>query len=302
MNTRNAGAIMKLEYATIDGRRIRYAASRRPGSPQLVLISPHPMSILTYTDWWERLCARFDVVAVDLPNHGGSDADKTLVTVTEQAGFLPKILDHFGLEHPHYVGPDIGTPLAVRFMADNPGRLRSAVIGDAAAIGEVEGELLFRLGAKSRVTRLVLLSPGGPIGGRIYSRVANHVGYKRTLTPDKDRLLDYQRSSTTFAKLRAQTGFLASYRNETPELAQVVATIETPVLVLHGERDTFVGIGNSRRLADALPNGEFDIIAEAGHYSWEDNPEPYLAHVLRWIDQAEGTNVVAPDATETDND
>ncbi len=278
---------MQLDFATIDGRRIRYAASRRPGAPQVLLVNPHPMSILTYGDWWERLCERFDVVAVDLPNHGGSDADETVVTVSQQAAFLPKILDHFGLEQPHYVGPDVGTPLAVRFMADNPGRLRSAVIGDAAAIGEVEGELLFRLGAKSRLTRMMILSPGGAIGGRIYCLIANRVGYKRTKNPDKARVKDYLESTTNLAKLRAQTGFLASYRDETPELAKVVGTIETPVLVLHGERDTFVGIGNSRRLAEALPNSEFGVIADAGHYSWEDNPEPYLAQVLRWIEKAE---------------
>ena len=248
------------------------------------------MSILTYTDWWERLCARFDVVAVDLPNHGGSDADGTIVTVSEQAGFLPKILDHFGLEQPHYVGPDVGTPLALRFMADNPGRLRSAVIGDAGAIGELEGELLFRMGANSRVARFFTLSAGGAISGRIYGGIANHVGYKRTKSPNKERLLDYQRSSTDIVKLRNQTGFIASYPTEMPELTKVVGTINTPVLVLHGELDTFVGVGNSRRLADALPNSEFGIIPEAGHYSWEDNPEPYLAHVLRWIDKAEANS------------
>ena len=281
---------MNLEYATIDGRGIRYSASRRPDSPQLLLVNPHPMSILTYTDWWERLSVRFDVVAVDLPNHGGSDVDNSVITVSQQAAFLPRILDHFGLEQPHYVGPDVGTPLAVRFMADNPGRLRSAVIGDAGAVDEVEGELLFRLGVYSRTSRFVTLSAGGAISGRIYSRIANRVGYKRTKNPSKERLLDYQRSSTSFAKLRNQMGFLASYPNETPELAKVAGTINTPVLVLHGELDTFVGIGNSRRLADALPNSEFGIIPEAGHYSWEDNPEPYLDHVLRWIDKAEANS------------
>lgn len=281
---------MNLEFATINGRKIRYASSRRPNSPQLLLVNPHPMSILTYTDWWERLAARFDVVAVDLPNHGGSDADDAVVTVSQQAAFLLHILEHFELDQPHYVGPDIGTPLAVRFMADNPGRLRSAVIGDAGVVGEVEGELLFRLGIYSPLARFLTLSPGGAIGGRIYTRVANRVGYKRTKNPNKERLLDYQRSSTNFTKLRNQVGFLASYTDETPKLAKVAGTIKTPVLVLHGEQDTFVGVGNSRRLAEALPNSEFDIIPEAGHYSWEDNPEPYLAHVLRWIDKAEANN------------
>lgn len=287
MNNRNAAEVMKLEYATVDGRRIRFAASRQPGAPQLILTSPQPMSVLTYSHWWDELSEKFDVVAVDLPNHGGSDADRTLTTVSQQAAFLPEILDHFDLANPHYVGPDVGTPIAVRFMADNPGRLRSAVIGDAGAVGHVEGALLFRLLVNSRLARLLTLSAGGAIGGRIYCTAANSVGYKRTQQPDKARLADYRRGSTAFAKLRGQSGFLASYPNETPALQQVAPAIETPVLVLHGERDTFVGIGNSRRLAEALPNSEFHVIPEAGHYAWEDNPDPYLAHVIRWIDQTE---------------
>ncbi|MGB3256397.1 MAG: alpha/beta hydrolase [Ornithinimicrobium sp.] len=290
MSTHNAAKGMELDYATIDGRRIRFAASRQPGAPQVILTSPQPMSVLTYSDWWDELRERFDVVAVDLPNHGGSDADRSLTTVSQQAAFLPEILDHFDLVHPHYVGPDVGTPIAVRFMADNPGRLRSAVIGDAGAVGHVEGALLFRLLVNSRLTRLLSLSAGGAIGGRIYCAAANSVGYKRRQKPDKARLADYRRGSTTFAKLRGQSGFLASYPDETPALEQVAPTIETPVLVLHGERDTFVGIGNSRRLADALPHSDFHVVPEAGHYAWEDNPEPYLAQVLRWIDLAEANS------------
>ncbi len=65
------------------------------------------------------------------------------------------------------------------------------------------------------------------------------------------------------------------------------ATPGAPVLVLRGEHGTFVGIDNSQRLADALSNSEFHVIADAGHYSWEDNPEPYLAHFLDWIERAE---------------
>jgi pimeloyl-ACP methyl ester carboxylesterase len=34
-------------------------------------------------------------------------------------------------------------------------------------------------------------------------------------------------------------------------------------------------------------NSEFAFIPGAGHYAWEDNAEVYLAHILRWIGQAE---------------
>ncbi len=280
--------IIEPEFTTIDGHRIRYAASRREGYPQLLLISPQPQSILAYEQWWERLTQQFDLVAVDLPNHGHSDAVAEITTVSQQAAFFGKILDHFGLDHPHLVAPDVGTPTSLRFMADNPGRIKSAIVGDAGCVGQVDGMWLFRQLVYSPIVQQLILLGGGAIGGRLYCTVANSIGYKR-YTPPKHILKDYLAGSTDIKKLRGQVKFLGSYPNETPLLAKDVPSIETPILVLHGEYDTFVDVSNSRRLHELLPNSEFDLIEGAGHYSYEDNAEQYLAHVLRWIARAEAS-------------
>lgn len=277
---------MNLEFCTIDGLRIRYAAVRNPGKPQVVLTSPQPMSILTYSAWWQRLAEQFDVVAVDLPNHGGSDAARHVTTVSQHARFFGRILDHFELDHPHFVGPDIGTPMSLRYMADTPGRLKSATVGDAGCVGVVEGALMFRGLVYSRAIQLATLSAGGAIGGRIYCAVANAVGY-RLSRPSPAAKADYLAGSTKFAKLRGQVGFLASYPNETPRLQDDALKIKTPVQVLHGEFDTFVSEFNSRRLADILPNSQFALIPGAAHYAWEDASEDYLARVLVFIAKIE---------------
>src|SRR6187551_3989599 len=47
--------------------------------------------------------------------------------------FVIRLADEFGLEHPHAVGPDIGTGALLFAAADNPGRLRSIVVGTGAA-------------------------------------------------------------------------------------------------------------------------------------------------------------------------
>ncbi|MGB3472615.1 MAG: alpha/beta hydrolase [Erythrobacter sp.] len=273
---------MILEFCKIDGLRIRYAAARNPGKPQIVLTSPQPMSILTYSAWWDQLAQNFDVVAVDLPNHGGSDAARHVTTVSQHAGFFGKILDHFDLTHPHFIGPDVGTPMSLRFMADTPDRLKSATLGDAGCVGVVEGAWMFRQLVHSRAMRLVVLSAGGAVGGRIYCAVANAIGY-RLSRPTPDGKADYLAGSTRFAKLRGQVGFLGSYPDETPSLQNDVVKIETPIQVLHGEFDTFVSVSNSKRLADLLPNSRFAIIKGAAHYAWEDAPEDYLARVLTFI-------------------
>lgn len=273
---------MKLEFCTIDGLRIRYAAARQPGKPQVVLTSPQPMSILTYSAWWDQLAENFDVVAVDLPNHGGSDAARRVTTVSQHAGFFGKILDHFDLAHPHFIGPDVGTPMSLRFMADTPRRLKSATLGDAGCVGVVEGAWMFRQLVHSPAMRLVVLSAGGAVGGRIYCAVANAIGY-RLSRPTPAAKADYLAGSTRFAKLRGQVGFLGSYPDETPSLQNDVLKIETPIQVLHGEFDTFVSVSNSKRLADLLPSSRFAIIEGAAHYAWEDAPEDYLERVLTFI-------------------
>lgn len=277
---------MNLEFCTIDGLRIRYAAAQNPGKPQVILTSPQPMSILTYQAWWDRLAHQFDVVAVDLPNHGASDAARHVTTVSQHAGFFGRILDHFDLDHPHFIGPDIGTPMALRFMADTPGRLKSATVGDAGCVGVVEGALLFRGLVYSRAIQLATLSAGGAIGGRIYCAAANAIGY-RLSRPTPAAKADYLAGSTSFAKLVGQVGFLGSYPKETPSLERDVVRITTPIQVLHGEFDTFVSVNNSRRLADLLPNSRFDIIKGAGHYAWEDASEDYLTRVLSFIAEVE---------------
>ena len=280
---------MNLEFCTIDGLRIRYAAARNPGKPQVILTSPQPMSILTYQAWWDRLAEKFDVVAVDLPNHGGSAAARHVTTVSQHADFFGKVLDHFNLAHPHFIGPDIGTPMALRYMADSPGRLKSATVGDAGCVGVVEGAWLFRGLVYSRIIQLATLSAGGAIGGRIYCTAANAIGY-RLSRPTAAAKADYLAGSLKFAKLKGQVGYLASYPNETPQLQDAALKIETPVQVLHGEFDTFVSVFNSRRLDDLLPNSRFAIIEGAAHYAWEDAPEDYLARVLTFIAEVESNN------------
>jgi pimeloyl-ACP methyl ester carboxylesterase len=172
-------------------------------------------------------------------------------------------------------------------MADTPGRLRSATLGDAGCVGWVEGAWLFRQLVYSRAMRLATLSAGGAIGGRIYCAAANAVGY-RLSRPTGAAKADYLAGSTNFAKLRGQVGFLGSYPNETPSLQDDVLRIKTPIQVLHGEFDTFVLVFNSRRLDDLLPDSRFALIEGAGHYAWEDAAEDYLARVLTFIAEVEG--------------
>src|SRR4029078_7242297 len=73
------------------------------------------------------------LVAIDLPGFGHSERRESLLAPRAMGQFVIRLPDEVGLEHPHAVGPDIGTGALLFAAADNPGRLRSIVLGSGGA-------------------------------------------------------------------------------------------------------------------------------------------------------------------------
>ena len=99
--------------------------------------------------------------------------------------------------------------------------------------------------------------------------------------PEEAQCVDERRMNTAAGlagSLRhAGTG---TQNNLWPRLGE----IESPVLVLAGERDDkFTAIGE--RLAAALPHGEFQQVAGAGHAAHLEAPEPTAQAVTSWLDR-----------------
>jgi pimeloyl-ACP methyl ester carboxylesterase len=120
------------QFRTIDGLKIRFAESEQ-GDDHALLLSPWPESLHAFDQMWGRLAEHAHLVAVDLPGFGHSERRDSLLAPRAMGQFVIRLADEFGLEHPHTVGPDIGTGALLFAAADNPGRLRSIVVGSGGA-------------------------------------------------------------------------------------------------------------------------------------------------------------------------
>jgi pimeloyl-ACP methyl ester carboxylesterase len=61
------------------------------------------------------------------------------------------------------------------------------------------------------------------------------------------------------------------------------ATVPTPVLALHGERDQVSPVDVSARLVDALPHGRLEVVAGAGHWIHVDRPDEFCRLVGEFL-------------------
>ena len=93
-------------WRTVDGLKIRFATDGR-GDEKVVFFSPWPESILAFTPVWGGLTAQFQVLAIDLPGFGRSEARDDLFDLLLSCAFLHD--DHHDsrclLCSGHYVDP-----------------------------------------------------------------------------------------------------------------------------------------------------------------------------------------------------
>src|SRR5690606_24379236 len=75
-----------------------------------------------------RLAAGRNVVAIDLPRHGGSRPWTGVLDQARLQGVLEALLDHIEAERAHLVGHSMGGGLALGLALDHPDRVRGLVV------------------------------------------------------------------------------------------------------------------------------------------------------------------------------
>ena len=87
----------------------------------ILLLSPWPESIYAFLPTWEMFSGLGPLVAVDLPGFGLSQSRPDVMAPEAMGEFILRIVDAFGLDRPHAIGPDVGTPALLFAAANHPG-------------------------------------------------------------------------------------------------------------------------------------------------------------------------------------
>jgi pimeloyl-ACP methyl ester carboxylesterase len=260
------------QFRTIDGLKIRFAESEQ-GDDHALLLSPWPESLYAFDQMWGRLAEHAHVVAVDLPGFGHSERRDSLLAPRAMGQFVIRLADEFGLEHPHTVGPDIGTGALLFAAADNPGRLRSIVVGSGGASYPLElGGILNDWVVAPDVEGYRAADPREIVSAAVS-------GIERYELPDSVRE-DYL-SAYEGDRFVESMRYVRAYPTELPILAELLPQIETPVQIISGLWDWAVPPSNHRFLHQRLTKSKLDLI-DAGHFTWEDAPEEYAEIVTSW--------------------
>jgi pimeloyl-ACP methyl ester carboxylesterase len=263
---------IQMQFRVIDGLSVRFAESGDRDDHAL-LLSPWPESLLAFEPAWTRLATDTHLVGVDLPGFGHSQRRDALLSPQAMGEFIIRVADAFGLEHPHVVGPDIGTAAALFAAARHPGRLRSLVVGSGGTAVPLRlGSLLKDWVEAPDLDRFRAADPRQIVAGAL-------CGIERYALPDPVRE-DYL-SSYEGDRFVESMRYVRTYPAELPALRDLLPNLQTPVQIIAGRRDRAVPPVNAEFLHDRLPHSKLDIV-DAGHFTWEDGAEQYATLVTTW--------------------
>jgi pimeloyl-ACP methyl ester carboxylesterase len=254
---------------------------------------------------WAPLVARLTdrrCLLLDRPGCGLSDApalrpDDVGAFATYAENLAADVFDALDVACAPIVATSLGGYFALRGAATHPERVTDLVeLG--FPVGAPMGDIPFvmRMASMPRLGRLMTRVP---VSKRMARSMLRQIGLKQAM--DSGRLTregnewfravlnhtDTMRNEIDGAPpaLRALRG-----RNETLLLPDdLLARVRAPVYFLWGSEDPFGGEETARRFVVKIPDAQLEMMPDAGHAVWVDDPDHAAATIRRFLTAGHGT-------------
>ena len=250
--------------------RCRYVVWGR--GPTLVLIPGLASDALSFVMLMARLQAHFRCVSYDLPDGVVDGAHLMTYRHPDLTSDLFALLDHLHIRDCLLYGSSFGSTITLSALQQQPGRFARALLQGGFARRPLSiAEVLVASFARFLPGRLAHL----PLVRRVQAH--NATAARRFLAAEAD-LWDFYLDQTCKVPLRAFASRVLMVNQL--DLRPILPTIQTPVLMVCGDRDPLVGKTCERELKEGLPYVARAEIEHCGHEPHLTHPE-VLAEVVR---------------------
>lgn len=251
VNTVDAAAAQNIKSASIGQTEIQYVESGE-GEDTLLLIHGFGGDKNNWLFVQPELAAKFRVIALDLPGHGGSSKDvSALASLADFAELCGRFVDEIGCEKVHVVAHSFGGAIAIAFALRYPQRVQSLTLIAPAGIGiEVNRSYIdgFVKSQRSRdLKRILQLLFADPA----------------VMTADMvESIIRYKRLDGVALALEALKERFFDDPAELASLPQHFNELDCRTQILWGEKDHIIPLNNA--VAEGL-SAPVKIIPNAGH-------------------------------------
>jgi pimeloyl-ACP methyl ester carboxylesterase len=198
------------------------------------------------------------------PGFDGTERPPAVASIGALADLYVALLERLGLEDVVVVGNSIGGWILAEMLVRDPSRIGSGIFVDAVGI-EV---------------------PGHPVAD-FFALPLEQVFELSYYEPEKFAIDIAALPPEARKQMAGNRETLATYTREEPmsdpELAGRLAGVETPCLVVWGERDRIADPEYGKAFAEAIPGSEYRLLTKTGHMPQLETPDQLLAEISGFL-------------------
>ncbi len=270
-------------------------------APAVVLIHGFAASLHTWLPLSERLSSDYRVISIDLPGHGLTRGfDEATVSISGFVDYIEDVTGALGVEEFALVGSSMGGAASWNYALANGDQLEGLVLIGASGwprldADETDRPLIFRL-ISNPLARNVIKDLD--MSSLVQSGLERSFGDPSLATEEMAaRYAALSRAPGHRAALLALTAPDSGRREASAEL---MAGIDAPTLIIHGDVDAVVPVSGGERFAESIPDARLEIYEGIGHLPHEEAPDRVANHIrvfLSDIYAGEPAQVLALDAS-----
>lgn len=263
------------------GQRIRYWEAGA-GEP-LLLIHGFPTASWDWHYLWQPLAQRYRVIACDMLGFGDSSKPRGhAYSLLEQTDLQQALLAHLGIDGPlHVLAHDYGDSVAQELLArHHEGRIRlaSCVFLNGGLFPETHHPVL---------TQKLLLSPLGPLIGKLFSRKTLVTNFAKVFGPqtqpsaeELDSFWSLIQQGDGPAIMHRLIRYMPERRQQRDRWVAAMQRGGVPLRVIDGAVDPISGAHMVARYRELIPEPDTVLLDGIGHYPQTEAPEQVLTHYL----------------------
>ena len=257
-----------------------YFEDHGPKNAPAILLSP-----LVFTDtsvfepFVEALSRDFRVITYDHRGFGKS-ASPGSPDLDKAAADVARLVEDLQIARCHFVGNCMGAYVGLQLAIHHSDILQSCILMGVSPEDSTKEEKEQALG---------FLDVAKKEGMKNHAKEFADMWFGDTFKNTKDPVSVMRREKWIrhLSKLSPEQIEAARILFERPDVRKDLSKVQCPVLVLAGAEERPEALESYRKFADALPNGEFKTIPNAGYALVIEQPDSVCEHVRDFVERVE---------------
>jgi len=227
----------------------------------------------------------FRVLAYDPRGTGQSDRPPGEYSSTLWANDLRQLLAQLGISEAHVVGSSLGGCVALDLVRQTPEVAKSLIL--VAAFSELDRAL--ETNFRMRIGLVEQFGMGEVIGDHVtlWTLSREFIETERGKQAVAGLLAGLSRNDpklyVEFLKAILRFGRALPGQEGEPKFTSYLSEINTPTLVVVGDRDILTPLAFSRTIRDRMPDAELAVIENCGHITFIERPEENTRLIVEFV-------------------